>query len=403
MANRKRLTDANVADLVPVPGDKYEVWDSDLRWMCVRVQGTGRKNFYYVYSRNGRPRWFKIGPAEMKVKAARLRTIALLNDVARGLDPQAERVAQRSHGTTFAELQKRYVEEWAKKHNKSWEQANSLMIACVLPHWGGLKVTEITRAHVKALVGKLSKDRPSLANAVLSAVSAVFTFAVNEEVVAVNPCKGLAKNPTQSRERVLSETEIAIFWEGCELVDPIRAAALRVLLLCAQRPGEVSCMRREHIKDSWWEMPGKPVPELKWPGTKNGSSHRVYLSAKVRELMAQASDDEAGFVFANECGNAVGGLDLAMQRISAAKRLEPPVRPHDLRRSAGSLITGRGHGREAMDRILNHRRKSVTDVYDRHDYAVADKIIMEDLAAAVMAAVEGKQQGDNVVAASFRR
>jgi len=62
------------------------------------------------------------------------------------------------------------------------------------------------------------------------------------------------------------------------------------------------------------------------------------------------------------------------------------------------MVTGRGHGRDAMYRILNHRKKSVTDVYDRHDYAVADKLIMEDVAAALMRLVAGREADSNVTA-----
>jgi hypothetical protein len=38
--------------------------------------------------------------------------------------------------------------------------------------------------------------------------------------------------------------------------------------------------------------------------------------------------------------------------------------PHDLRRSALTTITRLGFGRDAMDRIANHRKGGVTDVYD---------------------------------------
>jgi integrase len=397
MAKKKRLTDANVAALRPT-AKKYEIWD-ELPNLCVRVEVSGRKTFYYVYSIKGRMRWYKIGDATLvDVKLARLKVKELYWHVVNGRDPQSERVAlrQSSGGVTFAQLHTRYLEEWAKKRNKSWAQANSLMIKQVPPRWGKFNAAEITRAQVKALFGRLSVDSPGLANQVLWAIGPVFTFAVNEEVVTTNPCKGITANPTNSRDRVLSDTEMAAFWNGCEQVDPVKAAALRVILLTGQRPGEVSRMRREHIRDGWWEMPGKPVPALGWPGTKNASSNRVWLSSLARDLIAEVGDGDSGFVFASDRGNAVGELDEPMRAISAEMRLEPPVTPHDLRRTAGSTITGRGHGREAMDRILNHKKKSVTDVYDRHDYAAKDKLIMEDLSAAVMAAVDGRS-GGNVV------
>ena len=34
------------------------------------------------------------------------------------------------------------------------------------------------------------------------------------------------------------------------------STALKAILLLGQRPGEVTHMRREHLVDGWWEMPG---------------------------------------------------------------------------------------------------------------------------------------------------
>ena len=48
-------------------------------------------------------------------------------DVAEGKDPGAERRAERLTGT-FAELASQYVELHAKKHNKSWRQAEALVL-----------------------------------------------------------------------------------------------------------------------------------------------------------------------------------------------------------------------------------------------------------------------------------
>ena len=42
-----------------------------------------------------------------------------------GGDPGAEKRAKRNENT-FADVARRYVEEHAKKHNKSWEQADTL-------------------------------------------------------------------------------------------------------------------------------------------------------------------------------------------------------------------------------------------------------------------------------------
>ncbi len=398
MRQRINFTDTNVSELSVLAAAKYEVRDTKLPGLCVRVEASGRKTFYFVYSVRGRARWYRIGPAAMGAAEARKVARELIGDVARGRDPQAERTAERG-GATFEQLHKRYLEEHAKKRNKSWKQAEALIKRHVIPRWGNLSAKEISRSQVKQLVGKLSVETPILANSVLHAISAVFTFGVKEEVLTINPCKGVDENPTTDRDRTLSATEVPSFWTACENIHPVTAAALKVVLLTGARPGEVRHMRREHVKGQWWELPGQPVAELGWPGTKNAGSHRVFLTEQVLELIG--SDDEPGFVFANDRGNAIDGLEGAMREISKLCGFDPPVRPHDLRRTMGTTITGRGHGREALDRILNHRKKSVTDVYDRHDYALADQKIMEDVSAHIMRLVEGEE--DNVIAAEFKK
>jgi len=55
-----------------------------------------------------------------------------------------------------------------------------------------------------------------------------------------------------------------------------------------------------------------------------------------------------------------------------------------------------GFGRDAMDRIANHKTSTVTDVYDRHGYADEDKRIMAAVARHVIGLVEGAETS-NVV------
>ena len=76
--------------------------------------------------------------------------------------------------------------------------------------------------------------------------------------------------------------------------------------------------------------------------------------------------------------------------------------PHDLRRSCLSRITGLGFGRDAMDRVANHKTRAITDVYDRHGYAEEDKGIMEAVAASILMLVEGGGSG-NVVHGKFNK
>jgi integrase len=145
----------------------------------------------------------------------------------------------------------------------------------------------------------------------------------------------------------------------------------------------VAAMQRDHIAGGWWTMPGEP--QGAWPGTKNGRNHRVWLSEAAAGLVEMH--------FASKRGKA---LDAPMKALVTALGL-PRATPHDLRRTCLTAITRLGFGRDAMDRIANHRKGGVTDVYDRHGYGDEDRRIMEAVAAHLVGIAEGTGAPDNVV------
>jgi integrase len=77
---------------------------------------------------------------------------------------------------------------------------------------------------------------PIQANQVLAATSAVFTWAMKQEILVHNPVKGVERHNTTSRERVLSDAELPAFWHAFANAG-LSGVALQVLLLTGQRPG----------------------------------------------------------------------------------------------------------------------------------------------------------------------
>jgi integrase len=78
------------------------------------------------------------------------------------------------------------------------------------------------------------------------------------------------------------------------------------------------------------------------------------------------------------------------------KKLEvEKATPHDLRRTHGSAITALGFGRDAMNRIQNHKEGGIASVYDRHQYADENKRVMEAVATKFLTLIEGRP--NNVV------
>jgi integrase len=181
---------------------------------------------------------------------------------------------------------------------------------------------------------------------------------------------------------MLSDAEIPLFWKAFGNAG-IPGVALQVLLLTGQRPGEVTHLRREHIAGEWWSLPGLPDPATKWLGTKNAQTHRVWLPAVVRDLIADLGNDSTGFVFGRP-----PRLDIVMRTICGDLGV-PRATPHDLRRTHGSTITRLGFGRDAMNRLQNHREGGIADVYDRHRYSDENAKIMDAVASHLLKCASG--------------
>jgi integrase len=369
--NRRRLSDAFVKTVSPDPDRVIVYWDSLQRGLALTVQPTGHLAWKCVYTvRQRGPRWYHLGNARaVALSDARRLAGKIMVAAAEGGDPHADRLALRGRGS-FEQTAKRYVDEYASKRNKSWRQADALVTRYLNPRWAKLDIGSIRKADVKAAMA--ASTAPVLANQVLTAASAVFTWAVRQDIVAVNPCHGVERNDTTSRERVLSDAEISAFW-------PHLSAPLKMILLSGQRPGEVAHLHPAHIVDDrWWVMPGAPDPKTGWPGTKNAQSHRVWLSEPVHELILAVLAAPAATI----------RMQQDMRALCARLGVIEKVTPHDLRRTFCSKVTALGFGREAMNRVTNHKEGGISDVYDRHGYAEENKKIMEAVARQIVTIAE---------------
>jgi len=388
--NKRLLSEFVVRNLKPGAA-AYFCWDTKQAGLAVRVETTGHKSWKCIYKLHGRRRDYHIERVNA-IGLAAARDIAkdVLTAVAKGLDPAAEKRAKRTAGT-FKELHELYLERHAKKENKSWRQGDYLARTYLFPRWQNLQAVSITRDDVEALVASIK--RPVLHNQVLAAASAVFSWAMKQRVggIVVNPCSNVRRNKTRSRERVLSEEEVRLFWPAFDRLG-VPGAALKMILLTGQRPGEVARMRREHLvrrsDGLWWELPGEIINKLGWAGTKNKQSHRVAISRDAERIIDAMNAE--GFVFAGPTSHVREAVLAKIMRDLCAKFECERATPHDLRRTCGTAITGLGHGRDAMDRIQNHKKRgSVTDVYDRYGYATEDRHIMQTVTAEIARQVRG--------------
>jgi integrase len=238
--------------------------------------------------------------------------------------------------------------------------------------WGDKSIAKIDGHDVHAVVDEARKnDSDSRARKLHAALSVLFTFLQRRRRVTVNPVAGVWRpGPPPSRERVLTDAEILVFWKACDCMGPPAAAMFRILLLTGARLREVAGMSRAEIgDDNVWICPGAR--------TKNNRPLLLPLPKQALDIIASVPRVGDTYVFTLNGRKPIANfskpkrdLDAAMAEI-AGKPIEP-WRIHDLRRTFATGMAGLGVALPVVERLLNHISGSfggVAGIYQRFEFA----------------------------------
>ncbi len=416
------LTDRQIRSAQVRPGlNQIDLRDDQVRGLVLRVYKGGARTWMLFYRRQDNRRRFLTLGAYPGVSLKQARQLAVVENgrIAAGEDPQAERAERREASTadTVAQLAEQYLASYSiLKRPKSYAMDRWQLETYVLPRWGDRPVDQVTKRDVRELLedlasGKLApRGQPTnVAPRNLKALlSKLFDWASDRDILAGNPAAGV-KLPDRVREhlrrggkdRVLSNEEIAVLWSELEKLEaharrrdlaPASAAAFRLILLTAQRPGEVLSMRWSDIEDgAWWTVPAEVA--------KNGRANRVYLSTQARKVLDELRRHTGGSEWVLESprqpGTHLTTLKNAMPGILNRGGMRSWT-PHDLRRTAASKMREMGVSRLVVQAILNHRDRSVTALYDRYDAAPEKQAALTDWGGRV-ATLTGEGPGARVV------
>ncbi len=125
---------------------------------------------------------------------------------------------------------------------------------------------------------------------------------------------------------------------------------------------------------------------------KNGATHKIWPPARVLAIFEDLLDGST-HVFHRNGARPVGRLADHMVRV--CKGWKERATPQDLRRTLASMVVALGFGRDLMDAVLNHvRRSSVTSIYDRHQYTSERRRVAEAVAARIFSLAEGREADD---------
>lgn len=424
------FTDIFIKNLKP---EDKKIIRSEGNGFTLRVMPSGIKTFLYIYSIDGRRREMTLGSYDSKFVDEKGRgSLALAREmfenarrkVRDGIDPLEEQVQaaqERRLAPTVKDLVKDYLDKHAKANKKSWKEDQRCLEKDVIPLWGHRKAKDIRKRDVIDLLdGIVQRGSPVMANNAFEKIRKMFNFAVEKDILEYSPCFGV-KKPTKKehKDRVLTDAELATLWNGLDkaaMSGEIRRA-LKLILVTAQRPGEVIGMHSEEIDGNWWTIP----PER----AKNGKAHRVFLAATALELIGK----KQGYIFESPRPLIVEGREgipkpmdvnaiaYAVRRNTEEPKKEPVNKeteketpadneatrqklimeawtPHDLRRTAATNMSALGHSDEVIDAVLNHVKKGVIAIYNRHRYDREKQIALEAWERKLASIVTGKPEGN---------
>lgn len=401
-----------------------DIKDDQTTGLYLRLFITGHKVWIYRYKRRGKVSVFKLGDADvLSLAAAREAAQGARNKVRQGIDLSAEKQRARAASElmpTVESFATEYIERYAKPNKRSWSEDERLLQREVVPEIGLIPLNEVHRRDVIALLDRI-RDRGAfiLSNRVLAVVRRMFGFAVERGVLEATPITHVRALRETPRDRVFSDAELQRLWYATEVsspnvdsiappieseVDtrpvpmlPATRLALRFTLLTGARSGEVCGLERGELDLDAVNGPRWMLPAGR---SKNGLAHTVPLSSMavtvLNEALVVSSFGHWVFPASRGLAHLTGyALSQAMGRIFRDVKGRPTV--HDLRRTVGTRLGELGCNRLVVDKVLNHKDRSVGGIYDRHAYDREKREALEAWARQLQDLLEIDEQQANIV------
>lgn len=414
-----KLTDAAVRRLTCGEGERVDHYDVTLPGFGVRVAGPtprspdGRKTWMFYYRFGCTQKRLTLGtyPA-LSLADARRQAGDALQLLSSGADPAEIRAAAAEERgrprESLGQVAQRFLTD-GMRLRKGRPLAPRYIVETrrsienhVLPRWRNVRLESVTRKDVKALlqdvaarvdppgVGRAAtphraRGGPIAANRALSALSAMFSWAIREELTQINPCT-LVEPPGEERrgERVFSQDELHELWGVLDACGYPFGTFLQVALLTGQRRIEVAGMQWDEVDlDSrLWTV-----------RTKGGRRNAVPLSDRVAMILAtvprkaRTDGSTSRFVFTTSGRGPICGFSRAkvqIDRLISASRTTAGVAPmtpwriHDLRRTCATGLGRLGTPEAVISKVCGHAPKGVTNqIYNLYEYIDEKRLALD--------------------------
>lgn len=364
----------SVVDKLPLPDkikagrtEQKRYYDDKLKGFGIRVTSGGTKAFFVEKSVSGNLKRLTIGHyPEITVEHARKEAQVLLGKMVTGIDPVAEKKAQRLKGVTLKQAFEDYLK--ARKGLKPFTILDyERVLKQVVPDWMTRRITSITKEMIAKRHSQYGESNSKArANLAMRLLRAIFNYAINEyeaedgvAPVLVNPVKFLSHARSwyriERRQTVIKSHQLSDWHDGLIKLSQhysVKQAVMWqdyfLLILCTgMRRSEAASLRFVDI-----DLKAKTFV---LQDTKNRSSHTLPMSDFIYELfLRRRKATRRKFVFPAESeeGHIVEPRK-AMLKVASLSGV--PFSVHDLRRTFITAAESLDISAYALKRLLNHK------------------------------------------------
>jgi len=375
------FTKESLDQLKPEAKDYY-IKDPKTPYLMLRVYKTGYKSYILNRRVGDEMQKIKIGRYDcITISQARNKATQINADITKGANPRNEK-REAKKALSFKQLYEIYYEQHALPFTKRAEANRKTVELHVLPVFGKLVASKITQQEIRSYhasygekISKYSKSdnvkkSHSTANRVIAIVSAVFNFGIENNIIScTNPCVGLKKRQSVSRDRFLNYDELKAFFEALKEEEKIFSDFFKIALYTGARKTNVLSMKRTDINYNIKQW------RLSEAETKNKDVNIISLSEPAlkllmtRDMFNEFSKLPSVYIFPGPGKH--GYLNDPKKSFNRIKKYMNvfDIRIHDLRRTLGSYMAISGSSLPIIGKALNHKSHISTTIYARlsHD------------------------------------
>ncbi|MDC7717303.1 tyrosine-type recombinase/integrase [Vogesella sp. DC21W] len=389
------LTDTKLRHLKP-QAKMYKVADRD--GLYVAVTPAGGISFRYNYSINGRQETMtfgRYGLGGITLAEARERLGEAKKMISAGKSPAKEKARDKARvkgAETFG--------AWAEKWLRGYQMADSTrdmrrsIFERELKHkFGNQKLAEISHEDLRTLTDAIvQRGAPATAVHAREVVMQVYRWAIERGQKVENPAElvrpaSIAK--FEPRDRALTPDEIALMYQYLERIGttPSIRAACKLLLLTMVRKSELTNATWSEINfsEAVWTIPKERM--------KRRTPHLVFLSRQAMDILIALKTFAGGSAYVlpsrydidKPMSSATLNQVLALTYKLAQKEGKPLAKfgPHDLRRTASTLLHEAGYNTDWIEKCLAHEQRGVRAVYNKAEYREQRTEMLQDWASMI--------------------